>query len=251
MRLRALGPMGGEDAGGGVALLALVHIGHRVVHLAGLAFGVDELDRQPGAGALEHGLRLVRVPDIGGGRPALGLADQQPGLDEAHVVRRPTEINGIGEGLDEGGPHREVQGPDGGVGGGLARWKVGVAELLGVVAEQRGVQAIGDDPAVGRAGAGVDEQAIGLQGRGRRLGQQQVEVHRPGRGRGAEGERRAGRRQEGGQAPHAPEASWSAGSTTLGGSGRAVPMVSVTVGRACSVAPALGRLRFTTGPSFT
>ena len=48
-----------------MALLALVDIGHRIVERPRRALGIDELHRQPHAGALQHGIGATGVPDIG------------------------------------------------------------------------------------------------------------------------------------------------------------------------------------------
>ena len=65
-----------------VAALALVGIGDDVVVRPRLAVGMDPPDVERAAGDLERGLGLGLVPDVREADPAVGLALEDPGLDQ-------------------------------------------------------------------------------------------------------------------------------------------------------------------------
>ena len=82
------------------------------------------------------------IPDVGQRPPATRLMDQQTGLQEADLLIEAPEIGRIGEGLDQGGPHRQVEHALGPIARRSARRQVEVALLLRIVGEQRRIDVV-------------------------------------------------------------------------------------------------------------
>ncbi|MDT4849826.1 hypothetical protein FQZ97_839560 [compost metagenome] len=141
-----------------VATGALVGIGHLVVHHQAVALLVMQGQRRAGARPLQDGFLLGVVPHIGQRHPALSLAHQHAGLHQAHPLQRQPlgrvavvpgvlqqatliilrVIEGLGEHGADGKVERLLA-----IAGALPRRQPEGAQLVGVVAEQRGVEVVG------------------------------------------------------------------------------------------------------------
>ena len=98
-----------HDLAGLVASLALVGVGDDVVVGPRTAVGVNPAHVDRIAGDVERGLGLLFVPDIGQTNPAVGLALEDPGLDQPPPPRRIACVAREGEGLGDHGTDGKLE----------------------------------------------------------------------------------------------------------------------------------------------
>ena len=94
---------------GFVATLTLVAVGDDVVIGPRAAVDVNPAHVNGVAGDVECGLGLGIIPDVRQTDPAIGLAFEDPGLDQATPLRRVARITRIGERLGDHGADREFE----------------------------------------------------------------------------------------------------------------------------------------------
>ena len=95
------------------------------------------------------------VPDVGQPDPAVGLALEDPGLDQPPPLRGVARIARVGERLGDHGADGKLEDVVVAVGRVRARRQLDEPEFVRVVAEQRRVEVVGDDSRRGFLRRGV------------------------------------------------------------------------------------------------
>ena len=130
----------------GVAVEALIGIGHFIMRAASLPVVVDPLHIKLRPSQSQFGIGLLGIPEVRRAEPAFLAAHLNPRFEQAFAERCVAEIVAVGKCLGHDGTHGELQQSSAGIFHLRAGGQLDETPLVGVIAKQRRVEFIPHHP---------------------------------------------------------------------------------------------------------